>query len=101
MNSSDFIESTLNKCECRDNGTYRIIRQRGKEVYNAYKSVAPKNKTEKISQYSSVKKIVVRVEISIDEDTGKEVKTNVMGAKEYKTLKAAISDCEKDSKKNP
>lgn len=95
----NFNKCTINGCQCWDCGCYRIVKQTGKEVFNAYKATEPKP-GKPVSSYTSVVKEVIRVEKYIDEETGEEKEADVLGPKEYSTLKAAMSDCEKDINNN-
>ena len=89
-----FKKCEINGCQCMDCGCYRIVKQKNKEIYNAYKACEPKP-GKPVSTYSSIMKEIIRVEKYID-DNGEEKEANVMGAREYLTLEAAILDCEND-----
>jgi len=88
-----FKECVINNCQCWDCGSYRIVKQKDKDVYNAYKGVEPKP-GKPIAQYSSVVKEIIRVEKYIDEETGEPKETNVLGPKKYSTLEEAMAACE-------
>lgn len=96
----EFVEQIVNGCDCHDSHPYRIVKQKVSDKYNAYKAVEPRTPGGPIAQYTSVQKIVLRVETQVNPETGKEEKVNVMGAKEYSSLEDAKSDCKKDSKKS-
>lgn len=88
----NFKECMVNGCRCWNCGRYRIVKQKGKEVFNAYKAITPKP-GKPVSGYVSVVKEVVRVEKYIDEEIGEQKQSNVMGPKDYHTLEDAVADC--------
>lgn len=95
-------KTAKNDCCCFHKGDYMIARQlkstEDNPLYNAYKANY-KTETSPLGKkmdfmvgYSSVIKEVIRVDKSLNK-WGEEQSENVLGAKEYSTLEAAMADC--------
>jgi len=98
-----FKQQKINDCHCFDNGDFRIVQQKGAEIYNAYKATSWDDDGN-ITGYSSIQKIVLRTEKHPELDERGKVKrdgqgnkimkdVDVRGAKEYFTLEEAMADC--------
>ena len=99
----NFTQHKINGCNCYDNGNFRIIQQKNKQIFNAYK-VSSWDDNGKPTGYSSIQEIILGTELhpeynelgEIKRDTnGKPIMKNieVKAAKEYTTLAEAIASC--------
>lgn len=98
-----FTQHKINDCNCYDSGDFRIVQQKGKQVFNAYKTCSWDD-DDNPTGYSSVQKIVLRTEKHPERDERGKIKkdarnnkvmkdVDVIGAKEYATLEEAKADC--------
>jgi hypothetical protein len=99
----NFIQHKIKDCNYYDNGDFRIVQQKDKQIFNTYKACSWDDDG-KPTGYSSIQKIVLRTEnhpvrdehnkIIKDEQGNKIMEDiDVMGAKEYTTLEEAKTNC--------